>query len=99
MPIIYHATTSSLWDNAQASGSYTVSSLKEEGFIHCCSEEQIPRIVERVYKDARDLLILGIDTVKLQSQMVYEWSPSLTATFPHIYGPINLDAVVEVRKG
>jgi uncharacterized protein (DUF952 family) len=29
--------------------------------------------------------------------MVYEWSPSLTATFPHVYGPINLEAVTEVR--
>jgi uncharacterized protein (DUF952 family) len=97
MPTIFHATTSDLWDTAKKSGTYTVASLRDEGFIHCCTEEQIPRIVERIYKNNDDLLILCIDTHKLESQMVYEWSPSLTATFPHVYGPINLEAVTEVR--
>jgi uncharacterized protein (DUF952 family) len=40
---------------------------------------------------------LIIDTTKLTSRYVQEWSPSIRDTFPHIYGPINLDAVIEVE--
>jgi len=41
--------------------------------------------------------ILPRDTRVLRSQLVYEWSTRLEQTFPHIYGPINTDAVIEVR--
>ena len=37
-----------------------------------------------------------IDTDKLTSRFVFEWSPSTEDTFPHVYGTINVDAVVDV---
>jgi uncharacterized protein (DUF952 family) len=37
-----------------------------------------------------------IDTDKLISRFVFEWSPSTEDTFPHVYGTINVDAVVDV---
>lgn len=97
MGLIYHITTSDAWAKAKEIGSYAAPSLKEEGFIHCSELSQVEDIRSRFYKDVQDLLLLTIDTEKLTSQLIFEWSPSVQNTFPHIYGPINLDAVVALK--
>jgi len=96
MPIIYHITTNSTWNNAREIGVYTVPSLKEEGFIHCSQQNQLADVKQRYFEGRKDLLLLSIDTDKLKSPFIFEWSPSVQDTFPHVYGPINVDAVVEV---
>ena len=96
MPIIFHVTTKSEWDKAQQNGFYESPSLKEEGLIHCSEENQVPGVILRYFKDQKNLVKLVVDTGKLTSQLVYEWSPSIEETFPHVYGPINLDAVKDV---
>lgn len=98
MAIIYHITTQPEWNAAQEKGNYESASLKEEGFIHCSLQEQVPGVLERYFKGKNDLVKLTIETDKLKSQLIYEWSPSIADTFPHIYGPINTDAVVAVEK-
>lgn len=97
MPLIYHVTTENDWNKAKGEGLYIAPSLKDEGLIHCCLSEQVEGILQTYYKDKSDILILTIDTRLLRSQLVYEWSSSLEDTFPHIYGPINTDAVIEVK--
>lgn len=96
MPIIYHITTDASWNFARETGIYTVASLKEEGFIHCSQENQLADVKRRYYAGRNDLLLLDIDTDKLTSPFIFEWSPSVQDTFPHVYGPINIDAVVKV---
>jgi len=96
MPIIYHIATDSTWNNAREIGVYTVPSLKEEGFIHCSQQNQLADVKQRYFEGRNDLLLLSIDTDKLTSPFIFEWSPSVQDTFPHVYGPINVDAVVEV---
>lgn len=96
MPIIYHVTTASEWNAAKEKGFYESPSLKEEGFIHCSQEHQLSGVLERYFTGAKDLVKLVIDTEKLTSKLVYDWSPTVQDTFPHIYGVINLDAVVEI---
>lgn len=98
MATIYHITTKAEWDAASRSGIYEAASLKNEGFIHCSQEEQIPGVLERYFKGKSDLVKLVIDTDKLTSRWLYEWSPSTADTFPHIYGPINTSAVVAVAQ-
>jgi uncharacterized protein (DUF952 family) len=39
-----------------------------------------------------------IDSDKLSNRFVFEWSPSTADTFPHVYGPIDLEAVIDVVK-
>jgi uncharacterized protein (DUF952 family) len=97
MPIIYHITTASDWEKALTKGSYESPSLQAEGFIHCSQEQQIPGVLERYFYlwGKKDLVKLVIDTDKLTSPFIYEWSPSTADTFPHVYGPINTDAVIE----
>jgi uncharacterized protein (DUF952 family) len=97
MDLIYHITTSAEWNAALQQGSYEAFSLKEEGFIHCSQEEQLPGVLERYFAGKKDLVKLTIDIGKLKSQLIYEWSPSLAQTFPHIYGPINTDAVIKTE--
>ena len=96
MAIIYHITTLPEWKTAQEAGAYTSPSLNEEGFIHCSEERQITGVLARYFKDKKELLKLVIDTEKLSSPLYFDWSSSIEDTFPHIYGPINLDAVQEV---
>lgn len=96
MPVIYHITTKAEWNKAIEKSFYETPSLTEEGFIHCSQENQIPEVLERYFSGKKDLVKLVIDTDKLTSRYVFEWSPSIQDTFPHVYGAINTDAVIEV---
>jgi uncharacterized protein (DUF952 family) len=98
MPTIYHVTTQPEWDAAVKQGFYESASLKEEGFIHCSQETQVSGVLERYFKGKTNLVKLVIDTDLLTSRWVYEWSPSIADTFPHVYGPINTSAVTGVEK-
>ncbi|OQP60844.1 DUF952 domain-containing protein [Niastella populi] len=94
MPVIYHITSCNEWEAAFAKGSYAAPSLETEGFIHCCTRSQVQGVLQRYFKGATDLVLLEIATEKIQSRLVYEWSPAGADEFPHIYGPINTDAVI-----
>ncbi|HKB44948.1 MAG TPA: DUF952 domain-containing protein [Chitinophagaceae bacterium] len=96
MPIIYHVTTAEEWNTAQQKGFYESASLTIEGFIHCSLDNQVAAVLERYFAGKKDLVKLVIDTDKLVSSYVFDWSPSTADTFPHVYGPINLDAVIKV---
>lgn len=96
MPVIYHVTTAADWRSAQQQGFYEHPSLKAEGFIHCSQEHQVVGVLERYFAGQVNLVKLVIDTDKLTSKFVFDWSPSTADTFPHVYGVINIDAVVEV---
>ena len=97
MPIIYHVTTYAEWQPAAAKGVYTSPSLQAEGFIHCSADEtQVAGVLHRYFAGKTNLVKLVIDTDRLTSRFIYEWSPSTADTFPHVYGPINTDAVVQV---
>lgn len=97
MPIIYHITTRPAWEAAAEKGAYEAFSLKDEGFIHCCLQDQVESVLQRYFQGQQDLLKLEIETDRLTSRFYYEWSPSVGETFPHIYGPINLEAVQSVQ--
>lgn len=97
MAFIYHVTTKQEWNNAKGRGFYIVPSLETEGFIHCSEAQQVDGVLKRYYQGETDLLILVIDTQELISELKYELAPSVNENFPHIYGPINLDAVIDVQ--
>ena len=98
MPIIFHVTTSRAWEEAKQKGFYENDSLKEEGFIHCSQEEQVAGVLERYFQGQKNLVKLIIDTDKLTSKYIFDWSSSTQDTFPHVYGPINLEAVTGVSE-
>lgn len=96
MPIIYHVTTAAEWNAAKEKGFYESPSLKDEGFIHCSQEHQVAAVLERYFAGRTGIVKLIIDTDQLSGRFVFEWSPSTEDTFPHVYGPINVDAVVDI---
>jgi uncharacterized protein (DUF952 family) len=96
MALIYHITTKEDWEAAKKKGFYTAPSLETEGFIHTSEAEQVKDVLQRYYQGKTNLIKLVIDTRKLASDLKYELAPSVNENFPHIYGPINLDAVLEV---
>lgn len=98
MARIFHLALPADWAAAQADGAYTTSTrgatLSEEGFIHCSSAEQVETVRGAFYADVDSLLLLTIDTDLLTSPLRYdEVAPG--EVFPHVYGPLNLDAVVD----
>jgi uncharacterized protein (DUF952 family) len=95
--VIYHITTKSEWEAAQKNGRYEAPSLQTEGFIHCSKAEQVPGVLDRYYAGIKNLIKLTIDPSKLTSGLKYEMAPSVNEAFPHVFGPINLEAVVKVE--
>lgn len=98
---IFHIATASDWQAARASGSYSTSTLgrtlAEEGFIHASRGDQWQGVRARFYDDVDEpLVLLSIDTDLLGSPVVDEAVPGTGETFPHIYGPIEVRAVVTV---
>jgi uncharacterized protein (DUF952 family) len=96
MPIIYHIAIASDWEIAKQKGFYEHPSLTAEGFIHCSQDHQVAGVLERYFTGQTDLIKLVIDTDKLTNKFVFDWSPSTQDTFPHVYGTINTDAVIDV---
>jgi uncharacterized protein (DUF952 family) len=96
MNTIIHITTKAEWEAAVRKGYYDNLSLREEGFIHCSEERQIPSVLDRYFQDQKGLVKLVVETEKLNSPYYYDWSNSAEDTFPHVYGPINIDAVTEI---
>lgn len=104
--MIYHITSQAEWETAQSAGSYSAPSLDIEGFIHNSSREQILKVANAFYRGNDDLVILCIDEAKLNSKLIWEapvhpnpdtdMEVKEAEQFAHIYGTLNLQAVVDV---
>jgi uncharacterized protein (DUF952 family) len=92
--MILHITTRKQWEEAISLGIYTDSSLVEEGFIHCSTQQQILRSANRYYHGRSDLLLLCIALSKIEAPIIFEDSYQKGEAYPHIYGSLNLDAVM-----
>lgn len=98
MTTIVVTATPVQWVAAQQTGYYTRSTvdtdLTEVGFIHVTSPDQTAALLNRRFADRNDLLLLLVDAEKVHPAVKFE--PALSGTpglFPHIYGPLNVDAV------
>jgi uncharacterized protein (DUF952 family) len=96
--LIYHITTREKWEAAQAAGQYEADTLVTEGYMHCSTETQVAGVLERYFKGQKDLVKLTIDRAKVERPLVFELAGSINEVFPHIHGPLNLDAVVAVSE-
>jgi uncharacterized protein (DUF952 family) len=89
--LIFHLCQRQDWMDALQTGEYIADSLKREGFIHCSRDDQVTDVANRYYQAIPDMVILAIDPAKLISKV--RWDKSGEEVYPHVYGPINLEAV------
>jgi uncharacterized protein (DUF952 family) len=94
--VIYHFTTADEWDDAQDKGSYEPPSYQGEGFIHCATEEQLESVMRKHFKQHENLVKLVIDPARLTQRLQYDRNEEQQQDFPHIYGPLNLEAVTQI---
>ncbi len=100
---LYHIAAAADWEAARRRGYYAPASLEAEGFIHCSRRDQVLAVAETFYARRRDLILLRIDPNRLSAPLRWE-APAgglpvglgAEDRFPHIYGPLNLDAVEAV---
>jgi uncharacterized protein (DUF952 family) len=95
---VYHITTEHQWHDTQGQKQYEAESFQSEGFIHCSDANQVVRVANHLFKNIRGLKLLHIKTELLRSRLVYENLEGGEELFPHVYGPINLDAIVSVSS-
>lgn len=92
MRTIYHIVPVDQWD-AASTQPYRATSLASEGFIHCSNRDQLARVANLFYADQPALLVLSLQVEKLSSP-VRDEDIGNGERFPHVYGPINREAII-----
>jgi uncharacterized protein (DUF952 family) len=95
--MIYHVVPAHEWNEQRNAHYFAPAAFAHEGFIHCCTQEQLSGVLERYYKGQTDLLLLKIDDQALEFPATYEKATN-DELFPHVYGTINKNAITAVEK-
>jgi uncharacterized protein (DUF952 family) len=95
---IYHIAFREDWNRALVNGVYRVDSLESQGFIHLSKESQVIRVANSIFKDEEDLILLYIDYQKVNEKVRWEGKHDYGEDFPHLYGPLPLNAVVRIEE-
>jgi malonyl-CoA/methylmalonyl-CoA synthetase len=96
LALILHITARSQWEQARRDGEFRADSLATEGFLHAATPEQVAWVARTFFQGQSDLVLLQIDTDRVCAPIRWESPPDSEERFPHIYGPLNLDAIVDV---
>ncbi|GHN01236.1 hypothetical protein WSM22_27250 [Cytophagales bacterium WSM2-2] len=94
--MIYHITTSQDWESQKDKPDFLPADYHKEGFIHCCTSEQLAGVMERYFKGKTGLALLHLDESKLKAELKFEASTN-DEEFPHLYGAINREAIIAVK--
>lgn len=96
MRTIFHIANRNDWERAKNPGRYETDSLKAEGFIHLSRPHQVLKVADVHFKGKKDLVLLHVNQELVTSEIKYEGEKD--NLFPHIYGPLNVDAAVGVHE-
>ncbi|MEP7023595.1 MAG: DUF952 domain-containing protein [Actinomycetota bacterium] len=98
--LIYHIASAADWAQARAAGEYTTSTrgltLDQVGYLHAAHAHQVAGVANAFYAGEPDLVVLVIDTALVGPEIRLDSVPGSDEPFPHIYGPLNADAVTAV---
>ncbi len=94
--IIYHMLPAHTWQAQSPTAPYLADTLATEGFVHCTREAaRLVWVANRFYQGIKgDFVILCLETDWVQAEI--RWEAADGYLFPHIYGPIDPKAVVDV---
>ena len=93
MNMILHVAKRERWKGARLDGVYRGDTLDSQGFIHCSTPKQVVKVANALFHGQEGLILLCIDADRVESEIRYEGSGR--EKYPHIYGPLNDDAVVK----
>ncbi|MCD4672417.1 MAG: DUF952 domain-containing protein [Anaerolineaceae bacterium] len=91
---IFHITARRDWEAACQQSIYRADSLADQGFIHTSTREQVLRTADLFYHGQPGLVLLEIDPGQVNVEIRYEDLAGEGMLFPHIYGSLNVGAVV-----
>lgn len=94
--VIYHMLPTATWTAHNVDAPYKADTLTTDGFIHCTGDrELLVKVANNFYRDTRGpFVILCIDEALVKSETI--WEEAGMHNFPHIYGPLNLDAIIDI---
>jgi len=95
-PYIYLLSSQAEYQQALNAGTLIRDSLKSEGFIHATPKSQLNRLANKYYKEKLSPLILMVDKKLITAQV--KWEPATGGLYPHIYGPLNINAVTKIEE-
>ena len=93
--LIFHIVEKDTFKSSINDGEYTPESIEQEGFIHCSTGHQINDTANRIFGEAGPLFLLIIDTKRVDSEIKYEKDSQTGDKFPHIYGSLNVMAILD----
>ena len=98
--MIVHFASKEEWDAAKESGAYAPAGLEEHGFVHCSFPSQAAQVANERFSGRDDIVLLWIDPSKLRAAIIYERrkGEEIGDLWPHVYGPIGLEAVTAAQK-
>jgi uncharacterized protein (DUF952 family) len=94
--MIFHILPQAEWSDVQHQTAYHPASLDLEGFIHCSTREQLIESATLHFHGQSNLVVLCIDEQRVEADLRYENLTGGAPQFPHIYGPLNAHAIVDV---
>jgi uncharacterized protein (DUF952 family) len=94
--MIYHILKAEEWEHVRNSRVYAPMMFEQEGFIHLCMADQLAGVVDRYFSGQEQLALLCVEPEALVARLQYENLVGGEEQFPHLYGPLNLDAVRDV---
>lgn len=96
MTYIVHVLSRADWEAFREQEKYRPRSLDEQGFVHCSKLGQIGLVADYNHADEDELVLALLDVSRLNAPVRYETDgEDGKSAFPHVYGPLILDAVVE----
>ncbi|MCU0274050.1 MAG: DUF952 domain-containing protein [Acidimicrobiales bacterium] len=95
---LLHIVAAADWATAQRIGELRPGSLTIEGFVHLSWPRQLAGTAARFYAGASDHRVLVVDPARLTDPVVEEQAADVDDRFPHLYGPLPVDAVVAVHR-
>jgi uncharacterized protein (DUF952 family) len=95
--IIYKICARPVWEEAQRRREFTGAGADlRDGFIHFSTASQVRETAAKHYAGTADLVLVAVDVRALADAL--KWEPSRGGDlFPHLYGPLPLDAVLWAR--
>jgi uncharacterized protein (DUF952 family) len=91
-----HLTPREVWDRQKDGKTYVPEAFAQDGFIHCTDgDENLLEVANHFYRsDPREFVVLTLAVDHITAEVKYEEAGRI---YPHIYGPLNVDAVIGER--